>query len=100
MDRSRRSLADIIAGTDDVFLVIAIDRLAHPVDEDAIGIAGEQRIPIGTPDDLDDVPAGAAEGPFQFLNDLAVAADRAVEPLQVAVDDEDQVVEFLAARPA
>ena len=30
---------------------------------------------------------------FQFLDDLAVAAHRAVEPLQVAVDDEDQIVE-------
>ena len=34
---------------------------------------------------------------FQLLDDLAVAAHRAVEPLQVAVDDEDQVVELLAA---
>jgi hypothetical protein len=34
---------------------------------------------------------------FQFLHDLAVAAHRAVEPLQVAIDDEDQVVELLAA---
>ena len=33
---------------------------------------------------------------FELLNDLAVAADRAVEPLQVAVDDEDQVVELFA----
>ena len=48
---------------------------------------------------LDDVPAGAAEGGFQFLNDLAVAAHRAVEALQVAIDDEDQVVELFACRP-
>ena len=33
---------------------------------------------------------------FEFLDDLAVAAHRTVEPLQVAVDDEDQVVEVLA----
>ena len=45
---------------------------------------------------LDDVPAGAAEDRFELLDDLAVAADRTVEPLQVAVDDEDQVVELLA----
>ena len=49
------------------------------------------------PDDLDDVPAGAAEHAFELLDDLAVAAHRAVEALQVAVDDEDQVVELLAA---
>ena len=45
---------------------------------------------------LDHVPAGAAEDRFQFLNDLAVAAHRTVETLQVAVDDEDQVVEPFA----
>ena len=50
------------------------------------------------PDHLDHVPAGAAEIGFQLLDDLAVAAHRAVEALQVAVDDEDQVVEPLARR--
>ena len=46
--------------------------------------------------DLDDVPAGAAEGGLELLDDLAVAAHGTVEALQVAVDDEDQVVELLA----
>ena len=55
-----------------------------------------KRIPILAPEHLDDVPAGAAEGGFQFLDDFAVAAHRTVEALQIAVDDEDQVVEFLA----
>src|ERR687889_2069981 len=50
-----------------------------------------------SPDDLDDVPAGSAEVGLELLDDLAVAADRAVEALQVAVDDEDEVVEALAA---
>ena len=36
--------------------------------------------------------------PFQFLDDFAVAAHRAVEPLQIAVDDPDQIVEVLARR--
>ncbi len=45
---------------------------------------------------LDHVPAGAAERRFQFLNDAAVAAHRPVQPLQVAVDHEDQIVELLA----
>ncbi len=49
------------------------------------------------PDDLDHVPAGAAEDALELLDDLAVAAHRAVESLQVAVDDEDQVVEGFAA---
>ena len=58
---------------------------------------GQQLVPARAPQDLDDVPAGAAEIAFQLLDDLAVAAHRAVEALQVAVDDEDQVVELLAA---
>ena len=41
---------------------------------------------------------GTAERGLQLLDDLAVATDRAVEPLQVAVDDEGQVVEALARR--
>ncbi len=56
----------------------------------------EQRIPAAPPDHLDDVPTGAAEDGFELLDDLAVAAHRTVEALQVAVDDEDQVVELLA----
>ena len=67
------------------------------LDQQAVGVLGQQRVPVGAPDHLDHVPAGAAEGAFQFLDDLAVAADRAVEPLQVAVDHEDQVVELFAA---
>ena len=50
--------------------------------------------------DLDHVPARAAEDRLELLDDLAVAADRAVEALQVAVDDEDEVVEALTAREA
>ena len=53
-------------------------------------------VPLAAPDDLDDVPAGAAEERLELLDDLAVAAHRAVELLQVAVDDEGEVVELLA----
>ena len=35
---------------------------------------------------------------FQFLDDFAVAADRTVQPLQVAVDHKDQVVQVFAGR--
>ena len=60
-------------------------------------VLGEQRVPAGAPQALDDVPARAAEIGLELLHDLAVAAHRPVEPLEVAVDDEDQVVELLAA---
>src|SRR6185503_3797123 len=90
--------ADVGARFDGVLLILAVDDLAHALDEQAVAILGEQRIPFAAPDRLDDVPARAAEHRLELLNDLAVAADRAVEPLQVAVDDEDQVVELLPRR--
>ena len=77
-------------------LVLAVDALFHPLQQQARLVLGEQLVPAGAPHDLDHVPAGAAEDAFELLDDLAVAAHRAVEPLQIAVDDEDQVVELLA----
>ena len=77
-------------------LVFAVDGLHHDAAQGAVGIARQQRIPVRAPDELDDVPATAAEVTFQFLDDLAVAAHRAIQTLQVAVDDEDEVVELFA----
>ena len=54
-------------------------------------------VPGRAPQRLDHVPAGGAELGLQLLHDLEVGADRAVEALQVAVDDEGQVVQALAA---
>ncbi len=80
-----------------VRLVLAVNALLHDLDQAPVGVGGEQRIPPRSPHDLDHVPAGAAEVGLELLDDLAVAADRAVEALKVAVDDPDQVVEALAA---
>ncbi len=93
-------LAEIRAALDGVLLILPVDDFAHALDEQAVAIGGEQRIPIAPPQHLDHVPAGAAEDRFELLNDVAVAADGTIEPLQIAVDDEDQVVEFLARREA
>ena len=60
-------------------------------------VPGQQVVPEPAPDDLDHVPAGPAEQGLHLLDDLAVAADRAVEALQVAVEHEGQVVQLLAA---
>ena len=60
--------------------------------------AGEKVVPGGSPDDLDDIPAGAAKNALQFLDDFAVAAHRAVEALQIAVDNPGQVVQPLPRR--
>src|SRR5690606_5959144 len=68
----------------------------HLVDEHALVVSCQQIVPLSTPDHLDDVPAGAEEVRLEFLHDLAVAADRTVELLQVAVNDEGEVVELLA----
>ena len=76
-------------------LVVAVARRVHDVHEGAVAVGREERVPAAAPDDLDDVPARAAEERLELLDDLAVAADRAVEPLQVAVDDEGEVVELV-----
>ena len=96
--RPEEVLADVRAAGDRELLELAVERLVHLLDEQAVDVAREELVPLAAPDDLDDVPAGAAERRFELLDDLAVAADRAVEPLQVAVDDEGQVVEALARR--
>ena len=77
-------------------LILAVHALFHALEQQAAGVACEQLIPIAAPKHLDHVPAGAAEDAFELLNDAAVAAHRAVQPLQIAVDDEDQVVELFA----
>ena len=94
--RPEEVLADVGAAGDRELLELAVERLVHLLDEHAVDVAGQQVVPLAAPDDLDHVPAGAAEDRLELLDDLAVAADRAVEPLQVAVDDEGQVVEAFA----
>ena len=91
-------LADVLAAGDRELLELAIDRRVHLFDQEPVDVAREQLVPLSAPDDLDHVPARTAEDSLELLDDLAVAADRAVEPLQVAVDDERQVVEALVGR--
>ena len=77
-------------------LVLAVNQFHHALLKQSFLVALEQHIPVATPDQLDDIPPGTAEGAFEFLDDLAVAAHRPVKTLQVAVNDEDQVIEILA----
>jgi len=58
----------------------------------------KQRIPFGAPHDLHNIPAGATECGLKLLDDLAIATYRAIEALQVAVDDEDEIVQAFAHR--
>ena len=94
--RAEEVLADVVAARHRVLLELAVERLVHLLDQHAVDVAREQLVPLAAPDDLDHVPAGAAEQALELLDDLAVAPDRAVEALQVAVDDEGQVVEAVA----
>ena len=88
--------ANIVAVGNRVFLVLAVDDLVHAVGQATVVVLFEQRVPVVTPDNFDDIPVGPAEGGFKFLDDLAIAAYRAVEALQVAVNDPDEIVEVLA----
>jgi hypothetical protein len=77
-------------------LVVAVQRVHHDLAQRTLLVARQQRIPVAAPDQLDHVPSRASEFALELLDDLAVAAYRAVQPLQIAVDDEDQVVQPLA----
>src|SRR6201999_1654057 len=61
-------------------------------------VALEELVPVRAPHYLDDVPARAAEHALEFVDDALVAAHRSVQPLQIAVDDKDEVVQLLARR--
>ncbi len=88
-------LADVGARLGGVGLELAVRGGIHPVDQHAVPVLGEQRVPGAVPDQLDHVPAGAPEDRLQLLDDLPVAAHRAVQALKVAVDHEGQVVQAL-----
>src|SRR5690606_5153402 len=57
---AEEALANIRAVLGLVGLVVPVGRLVHDAHEGAV-VAGEQFVPLATPDHLDDVPAGAAE---------------------------------------
>ncbi len=76
-------------------LVVAVECLHHQVLQGVVLVRREQPVPAAPPDHLDDVPARTLEAGLQLLNDLAVAAHRTVQPLEVAVDHEGEVVQLL-----
>ena len=75
-------------------LVVAIQGFHHDAAQSTVFVAGNQRIPIAAPNQLDDIPTRATEFAFQLLDDLAIATHRAVQTLQIAVDDKHQVVQL------
>ncbi|MNV27820.1 hypothetical protein D3C71_1189810 [compost metagenome] len=77
-------------------LHLPIDRGFERAHQCAGQVAGEQAVPVAAPDQLDHVPASTREQALQLVDDAAVAAHGAIQPLQVAVDHPDQVVQALA----
>ena len=75
-------------------LVVTIQGVHHQLAQLAAFITRQQRVPVAAPDQLDHVPARAAELAFELLDDLAVAAHWAVQPLQVAVHNKNKVIEI------
>src|SRR5947209_1912078 len=93
---AKQVLPEVGAAFYEILLILSIADLAQPPHQQAIAVVLNERIPVCAPYHLDHIPAGSTENCFQFLNDLAVAAHGPIQPLQVAVDHKDQVVEPLA----
>ena len=91
-------LADVRAALGAHLLEVAVEEVVQSAAQESVRVGREERVPLAPPDDLDHVPARAAKDGLELLDDLPVAAHGAVEALQVAVDDPDEVVEALARR--
>src|SRR5262249_10498865 len=91
-------LANVRTGLDGVLLVLTVVDLVHALHEEPGVVAGQQRVPVVSPDYFDDIPATPAEDRLELLDDFTVAAYWTVQALQVAIDDPDQIVELLARR--
>src|SRR5207253_7353633 len=77
-------------------LEVAVDALFHPPLQQSTVIASKELVPVAAPDDFDHVPSRALEDALQFVDNASVAAHRAIQALQIAVDYEDQVLQLLA----
>ena len=79
-----------------VVLVVTVNRLVHTLLHQTELVLLKKLVPQPTPDDLDHVPPCTPEHTFQLLDNLAVAANGSIKSLQIAIDDKNQVIEFLA----
>ena len=87
-------LAEVCAALDEEFLILPVSDFPKSPYQQTVAVILDQAVPIAAPDDFDYIPACATENCFQLLNDLSIAAHRTIEPLQVAVDHPDQVIEL------
>ena len=95
---AEEAIAHVLAVHGLDLLVLAIHGLLHDLAQLARLILREQWVPIRAPDNLNHIPACAAEGCLEFLDDLAIATHRPIETLQVAINDEDQIIQTLSYR--
>src|ERR1700738_4514503 len=58
-------------------------------------VALKQRIPVRTPDHLDDIPSRSTEHALQLVDNPLIPAHWAVKSLKIAIDNKDQVVQLL-----
>ena len=79
-------------------LVLTIHDLTQTLHQDAFFVTRKQRIPLRAPNDFDDIPTRTTEFGFELLNDAAIAAHRAIQTLQVAVDDKHKVAQAFTTR--
>src|SRR5260221_8875733 len=86
-------MARVAARLDAILLVIAVHAFFHALEQETAFVARNNFVPLAAPNYLDDVPACATEKSFKFLDNFSVATHRAVEPLQIAVDDPDQIIQ-------
>jgi hypothetical protein len=88
-------LPDVGTGLHRVLLECPVDRRLELLQEHTVGVGGQEVVPLRPPDHLDHVPTRPSEHAFELLHDLAVAPHRPVEALEIAVDDEGEIVELL-----
>src|SRR5699024_11080556 len=95
----RGASEEVLANETTVFslisLVVTIWCLVHNTNELTRVIGFQQWVPFATPQYLDDIPASTAERSFKFLDNLAITANRAVQTLEVTVDDKRDVVQLV-----
>ena len=91
-------LTDVTAVFTAEVLIVAVQSLVQQLDEFAALVLSEKLVHLGAPDNLDNMPSGTAEEPFELLDDLAITTHRTVKTLQVAVHHKGQVVGFFISR--
>ena len=88
-------LSLLISRENGIPLVISVETFLHSVAEHTIVVRGEQCVPTASPNHLEHLPICPSKSALQLLNDLSVATYRSIEPLQVAIDHHDEVIQSL-----